>query len=104
MEQVLSQDEIDALLRGLSDGDIEMPSPEIEVEAPQVAQSFDFLKFTKGKKEKLPALEFICDRFSKSFRSSLSLFIEKDVEVSTTPVQYVEYAEFIKTLPFCRRT
>jgi len=102
MEQVLSQDEIDALLRGLSDGDIESPPPEVEAEPAgggNEVEVFDFLKFTKGKKEKLPALEFICDRFSKSFRSSLSLFIEKEVEVSTTPVQYVEYMEFIKTLP-----
>jgi flagellar motor switch protein FliM len=101
MEQVLSQDEIDALLRGLSDGDIEEPPPEVQVQPTSggEAETFDFLKFTKGKKEKLPALEFICDRFSKSFRSSLSLFIEKEVEVSTTPVQYVEYFEFIKTLP-----
>jgi flagellar motor switch protein FliM len=99
MEQVLSQDEIDALLSGLSGGEIEIPPPEIEV-APQVeAKTFDFLKFTRGKKEKLPALEFICDRFSKSFRSSLSLFIEKEVDVSTTPVQYVEYQQFVKTLP-----
>jgi flagellar motor switch protein FliM len=99
MEQVLSQDEIDALLKGLSDGEIEAPPPEIEVQPPVETQSFDFLKFTRGKKEKLPALEFICDRFSKSFRSSLSLFVEKEVEVSSAPVQYVEYQEFIKTLP-----
>ncbi len=99
MEQVLSQDEIDALLAGLSDGDIEVPLPEVEVAPPVEAKSFDFLKFTKGKKERLPALDFICDRFSKSFRSSLSLFIEKEVDVNTTPVQYVEYAQFIKNVP-----
>jgi len=62
MEQVLSQDEIDALLKGLSDGEIEAPPPEVEVEPQVEAKTFDFLKYTKGKKEKLPALEFICDR------------------------------------------
>jgi flagellar motor switch protein FliM len=99
MDQVLSQDEIDALLKGLSDGEIETPPPEVVVEPPVEAKTFDFLKYTKGKKEKLPALEFICDRFSKSFRASLSLFIEKEVDVSATPVQYVEYGQFVKTLP-----
>ena len=99
MEQVLSQDEIDALLRGLSDGDIETPEPEVFLEPAVEAATFDFLKFTRGKKERLPALEFVCDRFSKSFRSSLSLYIEKEVDVNSMPIQYVEYGEFIKTLP-----
>ncbi|MBA4417577.1 MAG: flagellar motor switch protein FliM [Syntrophus sp. (in: bacteria)] len=99
MDQVLSQEEIDALLKGLSEGDIETPPPEVVAETLMEAKTFDFLQFSKTKKDKLPALEFIYDRFSKSFRSALSLFVEKDVEVSTTPVQYVGYGDFIKTLP-----
>ncbi len=98
MEQVLSQDEIDALIKGLSDGDVETP-PETAVEAPTELQSFDFVAYTKGRKERLPALEFIYDRFSKSFHQALSVLIEKEVEVSLTPLQYVEYDEIIKKLP-----
>ena len=103
MEQVLSQAEIDALLNGISVGDIETeptpPQQEAAAVVQKEAKTIDFIRYTKGKKEKLPALEFIYDRFSKSFRSALSLFMEREVEVSVSPVQYVEYAEFIKTLP-----
>jgi flagellar motor switch protein FliM len=102
MEQVLSQAEIDALLGGISEGAIETETQQeaaAPVEERKEVKSIDFIRYTKGKKEKLPALEFIYDRFSKSFRSALSLFMEKEVEVGVTPVQYVEYAEFIKTLP-----
>jgi flagellar motor switch protein FliM len=102
MEQVLSQAEIDALLGGISEGVIEteiLQEAAAPVEEQKEVKSIDFIRYTKGKKEKLPALEFIYDRFSKSFRSALSLFMEKEVEVGVTPVQYVEYAEFIKTLP-----
>ncbi len=102
MEQVLSQAEIDALLGGISDGVIETETPAEIVAAPQEpteVREFDFIRYTKGKKEKLPALEFIYDRFSKSFRSALSLFMEREIEVNVAPVQYLEYAEFIKTLP-----
>ena len=102
MEQVLSQAEIDALLGGISEGVIETEIQQeaaAPVEEQQEVKSIDFIRYTKGKKEKLPALEFIYDRFSKSFRSALSLFMEKEIEVGVTPVQYVEYAEFIKTLP-----
>ena len=102
MEQVLSQAEIDALLGGISEGVIETETQQeaaAPVEQQKEVKSIDFIRYTKGKKEKLPALEFIYDRFSKSFRSALSLFMEKEIEVGVAPVQYVEYAEFIKTLP-----
>jgi len=104
MEQILSQEEIDALMSGLSDGEIE-PQTEVEVQVEtQVenkieVQTFDFVKYTKGKKENFPALQFIYDRFSKSLRSALSLFIEKEVELEQSPIQYIEYRDFIKTLP-----
>ena len=104
MEQLLSQDEIDALLKGISDGDIETAKegePEAAAAAPERtdAQVFDFAKYTKGRKERLSALEFISDRLSKSLRSALTLFLEREVDINITPTQYTEYGEFIKTLP-----
>jgi flagellar motor switch protein FliM len=100
MEQILSQDEIDALLKGISEGDIETIPEEAPVELAAVeAQPFDYIKYTKGKKERLPALEFIYDRFSKSLRSALSLYIEREVEVGQAPIEYIAYEDFIKTLP-----
>ena len=102
MDQVLSQAEIDALLGGISEGDILTETVFVEetaAEEEKQVKDFDFMRFTKGKKERLPALEFIYDRFSKSLRSALSLFMEREIEVGVSPVQYVEYSEFIKTLP-----
>ena len=104
MEQLLSQDEIDALLKGISDGDIETAKegePEAVAAAPERvnAEVFDFTKYTKGRKERLSALEFISDRLSKSLRSALTLFLEREVDINIAPTQYTEYGEFIKTLP-----
>ncbi len=104
MEQLLSQDEIDALLKGISDGEIETSKegePEAVAAAPERvnAEVFDFAKYTKGRKERLSALEFISDRLSKSLRSALTLFLEREVEINIAPTQYTEYGEFIKTLP-----
>ncbi|MGC9975687.1 MAG: flagellar motor switch protein FliM [Syntrophales bacterium] len=103
MEQLLSQDEIEALLSGISGGDVETANGESEVAAatPERGKTrvFDFAKYTKGKTERLSALEFIADRLSKSLRSSLTLFLEREVEINLTPTQYIEYGEFIKTLP-----
>ena len=104
MEQLLSQEEIDALLKGISGGDVETANG-AESEAVAVApergkvQVVDFAKYTKGKAERLSALEFIADRLSKFLRSALTLFLEREVEMNITPTQYIEYGEFIKTLP-----
>jgi len=104
VEQLLSQDEIDALLKGISDGEIETAKegePEAVAAAPERvnAEVFDFAKYTKGRKERLSALEFISDRLSKSLRSALTLFLEREVDINIAPTQYTEYGEFIKTLP-----
>jgi flagellar motor switch protein FliM len=112
MEQLLSQEEIDALLKGISDGEVDTGAEEIEAEAvaavPEAAyvappaakaEVFDFAKHTKGRREKLPSLEFVSDRLSKSLRNALTLFLEREVEVSVAPTEYTPYGEFIKTLP-----
>jgi flagellar motor switch protein FliM len=108
VEQLLSQLEIDALLKGISEGDVETASEahteesvvasEVSPEKPKL-QILDFSKYTKGRKDRLSALEFISDRLSKSLRSALTLFLEREVEININPTQYIEYGEFIKTLP-----
>jgi flagellar motor switch protein FliM len=115
MEQLLSQAEIDALLGGISGGDEETataPEPEQAAAAPAPepepvktrvkaveARILDFAKYTKGRQERLSALEFISDRLSKSLRSALTLFLEREVDINIAPTQYTEYGEFVKTLP-----
>jgi flagellar motor switch protein FliM len=103
MDQILSQEEIDALLSGLGEGEIETPGAEeakgVEERPKAEVKSFDFLKYTRAKIEKLPALQFVYERFAKSFRAALALFIEKGVEIEHNPIHYIEYNEFKKTLP-----
>lgn len=96
MEQILSQEEIDALLKGISEGEIETEralKEEIEV------QPFEFFSRVKTRKERLPALEFVYDRFCKSLGDSLSLFLGRELEISLAEKEYTEYGEFTKTLP-----
>jgi flagellar motor switch protein FliM len=101
MEQLLSQEDIDALLGDLSGGDEKHVEETTHgaVAKPVETQIFDFAKYTKGRKERLPAIEFISDRLAKSLRSALTLFLEREVDINVTPTQYIEYGEFIKTLP-----
>ena len=61
MEQVLSQAEIDALLGGISDArsDGDRGPREQHRGCRKQVTDFDFIRFTKGKKERLPALSSI---------------------------------------------
>jgi len=81
MEQLLSQEEINALLGGFSDGDEEQAGETIDEAAakPVETRLFDLAKYTKGRKERLPALDFITDRFSKSLLSALSLSLSSHI-------------------------
>ncbi len=96
MEQILTQEEIDALLKGLSEGEIPLKEEKV---GHRELRRFDFIRHAKTRREHLPALQFIFDRFGKSFQSSLSVFIEEDVEVELKPIQYIRYEEFVRSLP-----
>ena len=58
-----------------------------------------FREVYEGQKRKAIGPEFISDRLSKSLSSALTLFLEREVDINITPTQYIEYGEFIKTLP-----
>jgi len=99
VSQVLSQEEIDALLKGIAEGDVALeseqasPTPDVEV------RPFDFASMARSKKEDLPTLQFVYERFGKALTSALTLFIEREVEVIASKVQNTEYRELTKNLP-----
>jgi len=62
MNQVLSQDEINSLLKGLSDGDVEEDS--VEQEDSQSAKRFDLANQERIIRGRMPTMELIHDRFS----------------------------------------
>jgi flagellar motor switch protein FliM len=71
MEKILSQDEVDALLRGLSDGEIETV---VEPGAPEQenVRQFDLANQDRIVRGRMPTLDIINDRFAKIHRISLS--------------------------------
>lgn len=99
MEQILTQEEIDALLKGISEGEIELEKEKPAEDIERDVRHFHLFLRTRPKKEHLPALQFIFDRFGKSFQSSLSVFLEEEVEVEMRPIQYIRYDDFVKNLP-----
>lgn len=100
MEQILTQEEIDALLESLKEGKIpDVKEEEVKEEEKKVVERYNFFRQVKPIRQNLPALNFIFDRFSKSFQKSLSVFLEEEVELDCKPVTYQKYGDFVRNLP-----
>ena len=97
MSKVLSQDEVDALLNGISDGEVET-----ETDRPPDTASlklFDFTNQEKVVKGKMPVLELIGERFARSLRTSLASSIRRPVKAKVLSEDMMKYGDFVKTLP-----
>ena len=96
MSQLLSQDEVDALLTGISGGKIET-----ETDKPPDTSGMSVYDLTSQEKVirgRMPVLELINDRFARLVRSSLSSFLRKPVGATVISNDMTKYSEFLKKL------
>jgi len=93
---LLSQDEIDALLHGVDDGDVETNEPEEEVSAD--ARSYDFNSQERIVRGRMPTLEMVNERFSRYFRISLFNFLRRSAEISISGIQIQKFSEYVQGL------
>ena len=80
MTDLLSQDEIDALLHGVDSVDEEIED-NLDV-GEDVAVSFDFSSQDRIVRGRMPTLELINERFARHMRISLFNMLRKTAEVS----------------------
>lgn len=102
MEKILSQDEVDALLKGLSDGDVEAAAPKQAVkieETPSDIRPFDLTSQDRIVRGRMPTLDIINDRFAKIHRVSLSGSLRRMLDINVCPAEMIKFGEFTRTLP-----
>ena len=97
MSQVLTQDEIDSLLQGVNEGEIETET-DIAVSDEDVHQ-YDLTSQERIIRGKMPTLEIINQRFSRNFRSSLSAMLHRVIDVTPLVTDMMKFGEFLKTIP-----
>lgn len=97
MNQVLTQDEINALLRGLSDGDIE--TDQFEATQSEGVRKYDLASQERIIRGRMPTMELIHDRFARSFRTSLSKFLSRSCFINVGGIEIVKFGLFMKKLP-----
>lgn len=93
---LLSQDEIDALLHGVDDGDIDTSTEEEEGGA--AARLYDFNSQERIVRGRMPTLEMVNERFARYFRISLFNFLRRAAEISVSGIQVQKFSEFIQGL------
>lgn len=92
---LLSQDEIDALLHGVDNGNVETENDEgFEGEA----RSYDFASQDRIVRGRLPTLEMINERFARQLRTTLFNMLRRSADISVSGVQMLKFSEFVHSL------
>jgi flagellar motor switch protein FliM len=96
MSDLLSQEEIDALLRGVDDGDFEIEIDEFQDKGS--AKDYDFSSQERIVRRRIPTLEMINERFSKYLRTSLFKFLHRSPEIFISGIQIQKFSEYVQGL------
>jgi flagellar motor switch protein FliM len=97
---ILSQEEIDALLGALSSG--ELQADQIKGETADVAskiKAYDFYRPSKFSKEQIRTIYMLHETFGRLWSSTLSGVLRNYVSLSVSSVDQVTYQEFIQSIP-----
>lgn len=92
---LLSQDEIDALLHGVDDGEIETDA---DFGATEEVRQYDFTSQERIVRGRMPTLEMVNERFVRYFRVSLFNFLRRSAEVSSSGIQIQKFSEYVQSL------
>jgi len=95
-EQVLSQEEVDALLRGVDGDGAATPAPAAPVGD---GSAYDLGSPARVVRGRMHTLELINERFARYLRSGLLSFMRRSPDVSVGAIQIQQYGEFIRHLP-----
>ena len=95
MSDLLSQDEIDALLHGVDE--VEEEDVE-ESEMSSSAIEYDFSSQDRIVRGRMPTLEMVNERFARHMRVSLFNMMRRSAEVSINGIQMIKFGEYIHTL------
>ena len=96
MPDVLSQDEIDNLLKALSSGELDVE--EMKGTDEKQVKNYDFARPSKFSKEHLRTLEIIFEHFGRLLATNLPAYLRKSVNVDIVNSEVVIYSEFSNAL------
>jgi flagellar motor switch protein FliM len=94
---ILSQEEVDALLRGISGGEIETQT--VDLQGPTDVMTYDLTSQDRIIRGRMPTLEMTNEKFTRMFRTTLSSLLRKVTSVTAVSTEMVKFGEFLKSIP-----
>ena len=94
VQDLLSQDEIDALLHGVDDG---LVQTEMAAE-PGSVKSYDLTSQDRIVRGRMPTLEMINERFARYTRISMFNLLRRSADVAVGGVQVMKFGEYVHSL------
>ncbi len=114
MAKILSQEEVDALLKSHAKaakgpapaaGPVDRPTASAAPQKAKKAQQlkkvslYNFRRPDRVSREQMRSLHFMHDRFARNFSSSLSAYLRTITEVNLVSVEQLSYQEFLLSVP-----
>ncbi len=96
MNEHLSQEEIDTLLKGVDSGEVNTRSDRLSTNGEVVPYDLGSQDLSIG--NHLPALDMVNERFIRSFEKSISNMLRRPTDVSAVGVKVMRFSEFLKNL------
>jgi flagellar motor switch protein FliM len=97
MGEILTQNEVDSLLSGLSAGKVETES-DMPIEAGSVS-AYDFASQERVIRGRMPTFEVINERFAREMRVSISNVLHTTVDIAAESMETLKFSEFGRSLP-----
>lgn len=90
--ELLSQEEIDALVKGAGDAVVDDTEPGFE------SSSYDLASQDRVVRGRLPALELINEKFARFFKTSLYNLMRHSADIGVGGIQIMKYREYVQGL------
>ncbi|NLG85997.1 MAG: flagellar motor switch protein FliM [Firmicutes bacterium] len=98
MAEVLSQNEIDALLHALSSGSVDVEDIKEEQQQKKI-RTYDFRRPNRFSKEQIRTLYMLHDNFTRLLSSFLAAQLRTPAKVELLSVEEMTFEEFIRSIP-----
>jgi flagellar motor switch protein FliM len=93
--EILDQDEIDALLRGVDANEVAVGAG---TPVPGEVRNYDIATQVRIVRGRMPTLEMINDRFARLLRIGLFNMVRRTPEIAVEPVHVLKFSEYVHTL------
>ena len=93
--QILSQEEVDALLQGIADDTLPLDDAEPSIDGVRAHHLGSSDRLVRGR---MPTLEIINERFARNLRGGVFDMIRKSVEVGVNAVKVQKYSDFLREI------